>query len=83
MMYWKKWKLVRTDGALTKEFIASGQLKFKDGKAFNPSYYVDSKYQLVLLDNGAVGILYGFKEWYGPFFEVIDHKGWEVQFKDT
>lgn len=83
MPCWKRWKLVRTDGSLTKEFIASGQLKFKNGEFYNHKFYSDSKYQLVLLDNGAVGILYGFKDFYGPFFNVIDHKGWEVQFKDT
>jgi hypothetical protein len=82
MMYWKKWKLVRTDGTPTKDFIGTGQLKFKNGNFYNHSYYIQDKYQLVLLDNGAVGILYGFRSQYGSFFEVIDHKGWEVEFRD-
>ena len=80
MKYWKKWKLVRTDGTPTKDFIGRGELKLKNGDFYNSGFY--NKYQLVLLDNGAIGILYGFESQYGPFFNVIDHKGWEVEFKE-
>ena len=79
MMYWKKWKLVRTDGTPTKDFIGQNNVLLKSG--FLPNLK-DTKYEFVLLENGAVGLLWGFGEYYGPFFGVIDHKGWEVQLKD-
>lgn len=77
---WHRWKLVRTDGTPTKDFIESNQLLFKSGSSYNSLYYKEDKYEFVLLQSGAVGFIYGFKEFYGPFFEIIDHKGWGVKF---
>lgn len=78
-MYWKKWKLVRTDGTPTKDYLGKNGMLMKDGSVASLR---GVKYEFVLLENGAVGLLWGFGQFYGPFFGVIDHKGWEVEFKD-
>lgn len=80
MPYWKKWKLVRTDGTPTKDYIGQNGLTLKTGRV---KILKGEKYEFVLLESGAVGILYGFGDYYGPFFEIIDHKGWEVKLCDS
>jgi hypothetical protein len=78
-MYWKKWKLVRSCGTPTKDYLGQNGMLMKDGSI---AQLKNVKYEFVLMENGAVGLLWGFGQFYGPFFGIIDHRGWEVQFKD-
>lgn len=75
---WKKWKLVRSDGTPTKEYIEKNGLALKNGTTLKLK---DKKYSFMIYENGAVAVQWGYGEWYGPWTEVINHKGWEIKFK--
>lgn len=77
---WNKWKLVRQDGTPTKDYIGQNGLLLKSGRTINLK---DRKYSFLLYENGAVAVQYGYGEWYGPWTDVIDHRGWEIKFANA
>jgi hypothetical protein len=77
---WSRWKLVRQCGTPTKDYIGQNGIRLKCGEL--KKFSKGEKYEFVLLQGWAVGVLYGFDQIYGPYFEVINHQGWEVRFDE-
>lgn len=78
MSNWNRWKLKRTCGTPTKNYIGDNGLLLKSGRILKLN---GEKYQFVLLDNGAVGVVYGYGDFsFGLNLEIINHQGWEVVF---
>ena len=76
---WNRWKLKIKGVESLKEHIGKNGIKLKSGTTLS---LAEKKYEFVLLQSGAIGILWGFGEFYGPFFEIIDPKGMEIVFNE-